>query len=117
MDTVSGGPIGLFVTVYLWFFLGIFILVGVVHVTNRWLGAGVILAGVVIESAAIAAVQAIAPAPLRFGPGIVAVVVVELIQAAATGMILLWCIGRLFGRWETVTTWVADYLEERRMKW
>ena len=89
MDNISGGPLGLYLTAYLWLFAGVRWIVYVLHVGDKVLLPFVVAAGVLLENAIFMGVIGMLEPGARFSSSAFTTVMVQVLWAAGTGPIFL----------------------------
>lgn len=100
MDTISGGPFGLYLTTYLWLFAGVKWMITFLDVSDSFLLPFVVAAGVLIQNLIfVAAIAIFNPLPLSFSLT-VNTIVVQLLWAIFTGPILILFFHYSHSRWD-----------------
>lgn len=100
MDNLSGSPFGLYLTFYVWLFIGVRFITKFLRVSNKFFLSVVVVAAVLIQNLLIIATFAI------FGPGgalpadTVLNVATQFIWAVATGPLFLLCLLSLAKRFK-----------------
>ena len=89
MDNLSGGPLGLYLTAYLWLFAGVRWIVYVLHVGDKVLLPFVVAAGVLLENVIFMGVIGMFEPGARFASTAFTTVMVQALWAAGTGPIFL----------------------------
>lgn len=89
MDNISGAPLGLYLTAYLWLFAGVRWIVYVLHVGDKILLPFVVAAGVLLENAIFMGVIGMLEPGARFSSSAFTTVMVQVLWAAGTGPIFL----------------------------
>lgn len=89
MDNISGAPLGLYLTAYLWLFAGVRWIVYVLHVGDKVLLPFVVAAGVLLENAIFMGVVGMLEPGARFSSSAFTTVMVQVLWAAGTGPIFL----------------------------
>ena len=89
MDNLSGGPLGLYLTAYLWLFAGVRWIVYVLHVGDKVLLPFVVAAGVLLENVIFMGVIGMFEPGARLSATVFTTVMVQVLWAAGTGPIFL----------------------------
>lgn len=89
MDNISGGPFGLYLTTYLWLFLGIRWMIKFVHIRQSLLILVVVAFGVAMENFVFVATLAAWSPGFQFRPATIGLVITQLLLAVLTGPFLL----------------------------
>ena len=89
MDNISGSPFGLYLTVYLWLFIGIRLTATMLRVSNSILMALLVVAGVLIENLVFIATYALGGPDLQLPAHVIRVIVIQAIWAIFTGPLLI----------------------------
>ena len=96
MDNLSGGPLGLYLTAYLWLFAGTRWIVYVLHVGDKVLLPFVVATGVLLQNAIFMGVIGMLEPGTRFSSSSAfTTVMVQVLWAAGTGPIFLILISSL----------------------
>ena len=96
MDTLSGAPAGVFLSAYLWQFLGIQWMVRYLRVGNTLLLPLVVAVCVLVENLICLGTIVLSTPGMRFPHGTLGLISVQLLWALVTGAVLLWLME--FGR-------------------
>lgn len=107
MDNLSGSPLGLYLTAYLWLFACLRWIVHVLHVGDKFLLPFVLATGVLLENIIFMGVIGMFEQGSRFSSTVVTAVMIQVIWAAATGPIILILISSLHQRWHK---WIKEVL-------
>ncbi len=90
MDNLSGGPLGLYLTAYLWLFAGVRWIVYVLHVGDKVLLPFVVAIGVLVENAIFMGVIGMLEPGARFSSSSAfTTIMIQVLWAAGTGPIFL----------------------------
>lgn len=95
MDNLSGGPLGLYLTAYLWLFAGVRWIVYVLHVGDKVLLPFVVAIGVLLENAIFMGIISMLEPGARFASSAFTTIMVQVLWAAGTGPIFLILINSL----------------------
>ena len=106
-DSLSGGPFGLYLTVYFWCFMGIRGMIRFLRVRNSLLLPVVIAAGVLLENAIFLAAMFLSGMGLPLPGQALTVFGYQSMWAFFTGPVLLLLVHHLHRRWER---WLSDLL-------
>lgn len=107
MDTISGGPFGLYLTTYLWLFVGVKWMTTFLDVSDSILLLFVVTSGVLIQNLIfIAAIIIFSPVSLSFSQAM-NTLGVQLLWATFTGPILLLFFNYSHTKWDK---WVKQLL-------
>ena len=99
MDNLSGGPLGLYLTAYLWLFAGVRWIIYVLHVGDKVLLPFVVAIGVLLENAIFMGVIGMLEPGARFAsPSALTTIMIQVLWAAGTGPIFLILINSLHQR-------------------
>jgi len=105
MDTLSGGPFGLYLTTYLWLFVGVKWMTTFLDVSDSVLLLFVVAAGVLIQNLIfIAAITISSPLTLPFSQ-VMNTIAVQLIWATFTGPFLLLFFNYSHNKWDK---WISQ---------
>jgi len=100
MDTLSGGPFGLYLTTYLWLFVGVKWMTTFLDVSDSVLLLFVVASGVLIQNLIfIAAITISSPLALSFSQAM-NTIAVQLIWATFTGPLLLLFFNYSHNKWD-----------------
>lgn len=109
MDCLSGGPLGLYGTTYLWLFVGAKWMKQFFHFNNKFVLPLFVTIGVLLENfifiGAFAISDTISPSPLH----IITVVAWQVLWAMLTGSYLLVALYHLHKRWDK---WLSELFEK-----
>lgn len=100
MDNLSGGPLGLYLTTYLWLFVGIRWILSFLHVRDSVLLPFVVAVGVLVQSLIfVGTIATLEPRPQFFSTA-VSTVTIQVLWAIITGPILLVAFNYSHGKWD-----------------
>ena len=99
MDNLSGGPFGLYLTSYLWLFIGVRWIITFLHVGDSVLLPFVVAAGILIQNCIFIATITMFEPGSWFSSATINTVVVQVIWAIFTGPIFLMFFNYSHGRW------------------
>ena len=100
MDNLSGGPLGLYLTTYLWLFAGVKWIITILRVRNNVLLAFVVAAGVLLENIIFMGAITMFESGSRFSQADFSTVAVQVLWALVTGPIFLIFFKYLHQRWD-----------------
>jgi len=100
MDSLSGAPLGLYLTTYLWLFAGLRLIITVLHVGDNVLLPFVVAAGVLLENIIFMGVSAMFEPGSRFSSTVFSKVLVQVLWALFTGPIFLIGFNYFYQRWD-----------------
>ncbi len=103
MDNLSGGPLGLYLTTYLWLFVGIRWILSFLHVGDSVLLPFVVALGVLFQNLIFIGTIATLEPDSQFYSAAVSTVTVQVLWAIITGPILLVSFNYAQGKWERWT--------------
>ena len=99
MDSLSGGPFGLYFTVYLWLFIGVRQLIKIFHVSNYILLPFVVAAAVLIENIILFVTFAMVEPGRQLSSSVINSVVVQVVWAICTGPFIIQFYNFTYKRW------------------
>lgn len=99
MDNIYGGPFGLYLTTYLWLFVGVRWIITFLHVGNSLLWPFVVVAGVLMENFIFVVSSVLLKAGLHINSVVLGMVGVQVLWAVFTGPVLISFFNYLFGKW------------------
>lgn len=100
IDNLSGGPLGLYLTTYLWLFVGIRWVLSFLYVRDSVLLPFIVPVGVLIQNLIfIGAIASLEPNP-RFYSTALSAVSIQILWAIITGPILLLTFNYSYGKWD-----------------
>jgi len=100
MDNLSGGPLGLYLTTYLWLFAGVKWVITILQVRDNVLLPFVVAAGVLLENIIFMGAITMFESGSRFSQADLGTVAVQVVWALVTGPIFLILFNRLHQRWD-----------------
>ena len=100
MDNLSGGPLGLYLTTYLWLFAGVKLVITILRVRDNVLLPFVVAAGVLLENIIFMGTITMFESGSRFSQADLGTVAVQVVWALVTGPIFLILFNRLHQRWD-----------------
>ncbi len=95
MDSISGGPFGMYMTIYCWLFVGIWLVKNYLHVGNSILIPLITTVSVFVENVMIISVMAMIESNFDLGPEMFRNVLIQLIWAVAAGPVVIFAIRKL----------------------
>ncbi len=98
MDSISGGPFGMYITIYCWLFVGIWLVKNYLHVGNSILIPMITTASVFMENVLIIGVMAMIESNFDLGPEMFRNVLIQLVWAAFAGPLVIFAIRKLQGK-------------------
>ena len=99
MDSLSGGPFGLYLTAYLWLFIGVRQLIKIFHVSNYILLLFVAAAAVLIENVILFGTFGMLEPGTQFSSSAINSVVVQVVWAICTGPFIIQFYNFTYKRW------------------
>jgi cell shape-determining protein MreD len=100
MDNISGGPFGLYLTAYIWLFLGVRWAITFLHVGDSFLLPFVVAVGVLMENLIFIGANAMFEQNLQITEKMVNGVVVQVLWAVFTGPFFLMLFNYSHRRWD-----------------
>ncbi len=100
MDNLSGGPLGLYLTTYLWLFAGVKWVITILRVRDNILLPFVVAAGVLLENIIFMGAITMFESGSRFSQADFSTVAVQVLWALVTGPIFLIFFKYLHQRWD-----------------
>jgi rod shape-determining protein MreD len=100
MDNLSGGPLGLYLTTYLWLFAGVKWVITILQVRDNVLLPFVVAVGVLLENIIFMGTITMFESGSRFSQADLGTVAVQVVWALVTGPIFLILFNRLHQRWD-----------------
>ncbi len=100
MDNISGGPFGLYLTVYFWLFLSVRWAITFLHVGDSFLLPFVVAVGVLMENLIFIGAAAMFEQNLQISQIMINTVVVQVLWAIFTGPFFLISFNYSHGRWD-----------------
>ena len=115
MDSLSGGPFGLYLTVYLWLFIGVRQLIKIFHVSNYILLPFVVAAAVLIENIILLGTFGLLePGTQFFSSFIINSVVAQVVWAIFTGPFIIQFYNFTYKRWNRLFNKLIAVLSHKR---
>lgn len=99
MDSLSGGPFGLYLTTYIWLFIGARWIITYLHVGDNFLLPFVVVAGVLLQNCVFIGTIAMFEPGTQFLSEAVSIVTIQVLWAIFTGPILLMFFNYSHGKW------------------
>lgn len=100
MDNISGGPFGLYLTAYIWLFIGVRWAITFLHVGDSFLLPFVVAVGVLIENLIFIGARAMLEQNLQVSQTIVNTIAVQVMWAIFTGPFFLLLLNYVQRRWD-----------------
>jgi rod shape-determining protein MreD len=113
LDSLSGGPFGLYVTVYFWLFVGIKWVTRYLHSQNMFLLPIFIIVGVLLENLISISVALTAHRNLEFTSFAIDLVKKQLLWSLLAGPFLVLFVSQVHQRWKQ---WI-QFVQERRSEY
>lgn len=89
MDIISGGPFGLYLTAYVWLFIGVRWAITFLHVGDSVLLPFVVAAGILMENLIFIGTSVMFEQSLRISEAMVSTIVIQVLWAIFTGPLFL----------------------------
>ena len=105
MDIISGGPFGLYLTAYVWLFIGVRWAITFLHVGDSLLLPIVVAAGVLMENLVFIGTSAMFEQSSRISETMVSTIIVQVLWAIFTGPLFLMFFNTSHRRWDL---WVKE---------
>jgi len=99
MDSLSGGPFGLYLTTYIWLFIGVKWIITFLHVGNSLLLPFIVAAGVLLQNCIFIGTIAIFEPGTQFLSAALSTVMLQVLWAIFTGPIFLMFFNYSHGKW------------------
>ena len=99
MDSLSGGPFGLYLTTYIWLFIGVKWIITFLHLGDSFLLPFIVAAGVLLQNCIFIGTIAMFEPGTQFLSAAVSIVTIQVLWAIFTGPILLMFFNYSYGRW------------------
>ena len=99
MDSLSGGPFGLYLTTYIWLFIGVKWIITFLHLGDSLLLPFVVAAGVLLQNCIFIGTIAMFEPGTQFLSAAISTVTVQVLWAIFTGPIFLMFFNYSYGRW------------------
>ena len=100
MDIISGGPFGLYITAYVWLFIGVRWAITFLHVGDSMLLPFVVALGVLMENFIFVAISAMFEQSSRISEAMVSTIIVQVLWAIFTGPLFLMLFNTSYRRWD-----------------
>ena len=110
MDIISGGPFGLYLTAYVWLFIGVRWAITFLHVGDGLLLPVVVTAGVLMENLVFIGTSAMFEQSSRISETMVSTIIVQVLWAIFTGPLFLMFFNTSHRRWDL---WVREILVKK----
>ena len=114
MDSLSGGPFGLYFTVYFWLFIGVRQLIKIFHVSNYILLPFVVAAAVLIENIILLGTFGMLEPGTQFSSSIINSVVAQVVWAIFTGPFIIQFYNFTYKRWNRLFNKLVAVLSHKR---
>jgi len=99
MDSLSGGPFGLYLTTYIWLFIGVKWIITFLHLGDSLLLPFVVAAGVLLQNCIFIGTIAMFEPGTQFLSAAISMVTVQVLWAIFTGPIFLMFFNYSHGKW------------------
>lgn len=100
MDIISGGPFGLYITAYVWLFIGVRWAITFLHVGDSMLLPFVVALGVLMENFIFVVTSAMFEQSSRVSEAVVSTIIVQVLWAIFTGPLFLMFFNYSHHRWD-----------------
>lgn len=100
MDSISGSPLGMYVTIYLWLFICVKWVIKYLHVENYVLLLFVIVAGVLIENVILLGTVALLAPASHFSADVFKTVAMQILWAVCIGPIMILFYNYIYKGWD-----------------
>ena len=100
MDIISGGPFGLYITAYVWLFIGVRWAITFLHVGDSMLLPFVVALGVLMENFIFVVTSAMFEQSSRVSEAMVSTIIVQVLWAIFTGPLFLMFFNYSHRRWD-----------------
>ena len=100
MDNISGGPFGLYITTYVWLFVGVRWAITFLHVGDSLILPFVVAAGVLMENVIFIGASAMFESSSRISEEVVSTVAIQVLWAVFTGPFFLMFFNYSHRRWD-----------------
>ncbi|MBU0988209.1 MAG: hypothetical protein KKH68_13255 [Proteobacteria bacterium] len=108
MDNLSGSPLGLYLTTYVWLFVSVRWIITVLQVKDSILLPFVVAAGVLMQNIIFIGTMAMSKPGPGFFSTVLGTVAVQLLWALLTGPIFLFIVNYFHQSWDR---WIAELLD------
>jgi cell shape-determining protein MreD len=105
MDIISGGPFGLYITAYVWLFIGVRWAITFLHIGDSMLLPFVVALGVLMENFIFVVTSAMFEQSSRVTEAMVSTIIVQVLWAIFTGPLFLMFFNYSHRRWDR---WVNE---------
>jgi len=105
MDIISGGPFGLYLTAYVWMFIGVRWAITFLHVGDSLILPIVVAAGVLMENLVFVGTSAMFEPGSRISDTVLSTMIVQVLWAVFTGPLFLMLFNYSHRRWDR---WCKD---------
>jgi cell shape-determining protein MreD len=105
MDIISGGPFGLYITAYVWLFIGVRWAITFLHIGDSMLLPFVVALGVLMENFIFVVTSAMFEQSTRISEVMVSTIIVQVLWAIFTGPLFLMLFNTSYRRWDR---WVNE---------
>lgn len=99
MDSLSGGPFGLYLTTYIWLFAGVRWIITFLHVGDSFLLPFIVAAGVLLQNCIFIGIIAMSKPGTQFLSAAISTVTIQVLWAIFTGPIFLMFFNYSHKRW------------------
>jgi rod shape-determining protein MreD len=99
MDSLSGGPFGLYLTTYIWLFVGVRWIITFLHVGDSFLLPFIVAAGVLLQNCIFIGIIAMFKPGTQFLSAAISTVTIQVLWAIFTGPIFLMFFNYSHKRW------------------
>lgn len=110
MDGITGGPFGVYLTTYAWFYIGIHGTMKFFHLHNRLLHVAAVTLGVLFESLVVLASFSIGENRVQLPEKALRILLVQILWAVSTGPLFLAFIGASY---HNVDRWIEKIQDKR----
>jgi len=110
MDIISGGPFGIYLTAYVWMFIGVRWAITFLHVGDGLLLPVVVTAGVLMENLVFIGTSAMFEQSSRISETMVSTIIVQVLWAIFTGPLFLMLFNTSHRRWNL---WLNEILVKK----
>lgn len=110
MDIISGGPFGLYLTAYVWLFIGVRWAITFLHVGDSLLLPFVVVAGVLMENFIFIGTSAMFEQSSRISEAMVSTIIVQVLWAIFTGPLFLMFFSYSHRQWDR---WFTEILAKK----
>ncbi|HUV50246.1 MAG TPA: hypothetical protein VMW78_04420 [Anaerolineae bacterium] len=114
MDSLSGGPFGVYLTTYFWLFIGARQLIKFFRVTNYILLPFVVTAAVLIETIILLGTFAMLEPGMQFSSSIINTAVIQVVLAICTGPFIIQFYNFTYKRWNKLFNKLAAVFSHKQ---